>query len=192
MPRGRKPGERLRRTRMAKRFDNTGVVAIQASDGLFRAMKLENMPTPPDYGQVVDGWHRYYVDTRSMGADSERYRVFWSTRPSPESKTFSSSSFTIGGGHVVETLYVLAEFLRDQGVEFLALGNRHGAMFKDVRLSGSNFAYLTRNIPHSPACHVDFIEADTPEVVRAPGRILYNPSFNGTEDGLGVGDININ
>ena len=179
MARGRKPGEQLRVTRMAQRFDNTGVVKVQASEGVFSAMSLENMPFPPDAGTQVDGRWYFYLDSRSMGADSKRYRVCWPEPASPASKKLRTSAFSLTGAHTNETLYVLAEFLRDQGVDYVGLANEHGTMFKDSRLHGSKLAYLTRDIPHSPACHVDFIETDTPEVVRAPGRVLYNPLFYG-------------
>ena len=154
---------------MAKRFDGSGVVGIQCSEGVFSRLKLDRMPTPRDWGTVVDGVRYVTLDTRSQGVDSERYRVIWpelSNGPGSKNKT---SSFTLTGSHVNETLFVLAEFLRDQGVEFVALANKHGNAFSDVGLSGSGLAYLTRDVPHSPACHVDFFRTHTPEVSRASG-----------------------
>ena len=149
---------------MAKRFDGSGVVLIQCSEGAFQRLKLDALPPPRDQGTVASGYRFVRMDTRSMGADSERYRVIWpeeSNGPGSKNKT---SSFTLSGSHVRETLYVLTEFLRDQGVEFVRLANKHGNGFSDVRLSGSDLAYLTRTIPHSPACHVDFFEDDAPEL----------------------------
>ena len=96
------------------------------------------------------------MQPRQMGVDGERYRVVWpepSNGPGSKNRT---SSFSLSAGHINETLYVLAEFLRDQGVEFGSLANKHGNSFSDVRLSGSGLAYLSRDIPHSPACHVNF------------------------------------
>lgn len=160
----RKRGERLKTTRMAKRFDGSGVVGIQCSEGAFSRLKLDQMPTPRDWGTVVDGIRVVYLDPRSKGVDSERYRVIWpelSNGPGSKNKT---TSFTLTGSHVNETLYVLAEFLRDQGVDFIQLANKHGSGFSDARLGGTDLAYLSRDIPHSPASHVDFFQTDSPEV----------------------------
>ena len=148
---------------MAKRFDGSGSVLIQCSEGAFASLKLSEMPVPRDWGTVVDGVRYVTLDARSLGADSERYRVVWPEASNGPGSKNRSSSFTLSGSHVNETLYVLAEFLRDQGVEFVALANKHGNTFKDVRLSGSQLAYLTRDIPHSPACHRDFVIDDSPE-----------------------------
>lgn len=167
-------GDRLEIRRMAKKFDGSGVVLIQCSEGVFQRLKLDAMPVPRDYGTWVNGRHYAYIDTRSMGADSQRYRVIWpedSNGPGSKPKT---SSFTLSGTHINETLYVLAEFLRDQGVDFVSLANKHGNGFKDVRLSGSELAYLTGDIPHSPACHVDFVVDDSPEVTGAAGGTVYD------------------
>ena len=154
---------------MAKRFDGSGVVGIQCSEGVFSRLKLDRMPTPRDWGTVVNGVHYAYLDTRSHGVDSERYRVIWpelSNGPGSKNKT---SSFTLTGSHVNETLFVLAEFLRDQGVEFVRLANKHGNGFRNAQLGGSKLAYLARNIPHSPACHVDFVRTHAPEVCGPAG-----------------------
>ena len=164
---------------MAKRFDGSGVVGIQCSEGVFSRLKLDRMPTPRDWGTVVNGVHYAYLDTRSHGVDSERYRVIWpelSNGPGSKNKT---SSFTLTGSHVNETLFVLAEFLRDQGVEFVALANKHGNALRDIRLHGTNLAYLTRDIPHSPACHVDFAQTHPPEVSGTTRGIVANTSLNG-------------
>ncbi len=174
----RKRGEPLLGTRMAKRFDGSGVVLIQASEGAFSRMKLENLPPPRDRGYWVDGVQHTVMDFRSMGADSERYRVMWMEKAGPFSKKRATSSFTLSGAHVNETLYVLAEFLRDQGVEFCKLTNKHGAGLKDSRLSGGNLAYLSRNVPHSPACHVDFIGTDTPELSGPIGGAVHDAPLN--------------
>ena len=167
----RRPGERLKITRMAKRFDGSGVVGIQCSEGAFSRLKLDQMPTPRDWGVVIDGRRFVYLDSRSKGVDSERYRVIWPELSNGPGSKLRSTSFTLTGSHVNETLFVFAEFLRDQGVNFVRLANKHGNGFLDVRLSGSGLAYLTGDIPHSPACHVDFGLTDAPEVSGASGRI---------------------
>jgi len=162
--RGRQPGQSLCIAYMAKRFDGTGVVKVQCSEGAFSRLKLDQLPWPNELGWVEGGRRFMYMDTRQMGADSMRYRVVWPELANGPGSKNRTSSFTLIGAHVNETLYVLAEFLRDQGVEFLGLANRHGSAFSDVRLTGSKLAYLTRDIPHSPACHVNFLAADAPEV----------------------------
>lgn len=166
-------------TRMAKRFDGSGVVGIQCSEGAFSRLKLDQMPTPRDWGVVVNGRRIIYMDTRSHGVDSERYRVIWPELSNGPGSKLATSSFTLTDAHVNETLFVLAEFLRDQGVEFVKLANKHGSGFSDVRLSGSSLAYLGGTIPHSQACHVDFALADTPELGGASGRVLSATPLNG-------------
>ena len=147
-------------TRIAEKFDGSGVVKLQTSEGAYQRMMLQNLPSPNDWGEVVDGRRYVPMDTRGMGADSERYRVMWRVGNVGEGSSPATSSFSLDGNHSNETLFVLAEFLRDQGVEFVAITNKHGNPFKDVRLHGSKLAYLTRTVPHSPACHVDFLPPD--------------------------------
>ena len=164
---------------MAKRFDGSGVVGIQCSEGVFTSLKLANMPTPRDWGQMVNGIRVVYLDSRGHGVDGERYRVIWPEPTPGPGRKYRTSSFTLTSAHSNETLYVLAEFLRDQGVEFVALANKHGNAFSDIRLHGTNLAYLTRDIPHSPACHVDFAQTDAPEVGGATRRVVAHTSLNG-------------
>ena len=164
---------------MAKKFDGSGVVGIQCSEGVFTSLKLANMPTPRDWGQMVNGIRVVYLDTRGQGVDGERYRVIWPEPTPGPGRKYRTSSFTLTSAHSNETLYVLAEFLRDQGVEFVALANKHGNAFSDIRLHGTNLAYLTRDIPHSPACHVDFAQTHPPEVSGTTRGIVANTSLNG-------------
>ena len=182
MAMARRAGEWLRSTRMCKRFDGTGVVKIQCSEGAFSALRLDNIPTPSEWGEVVDGRRYVYADTRQMGADSVRYRVIWPELSNGPGSKLRSSSFSLGRSHTNETLYVLAEFLRDQGVEFVGLANKHGNRFRDSRLGGTQLAYLTRGIPHSPACHVDFVRKDAPELGGAPGLVFANTPLDGDSD----------
>ena len=149
---------------MAKKFDGTGVVKLQCSDGVYTALKLAQLPSPAELGEVVNGRRIMVRPKGGIGTDGVRYRVVWpelSNGPGSKNKT---TSFTLTGSHVNETLYVLAEFLRDQGVDFIQLANKHGSGFSDARLGGTDLAYLSRDIPHSPASHVDFFQTDSPEV----------------------------
>lgn len=168
----RRKGDRLTGCRMAKRFDGSGVVKIECSESVFAALKLSEMPRPRDWGYVVNGHHVVTFDTRNMGVDGERYRVIWPEYSNGPGSKLRTSSFSLSAAHCNETLYVLAEFLRDQGVAFVGLANKHGTQLRDVRLSGSHLAYLSGDIPHSPACHVDFVETYSPEVSGASGGIV--------------------
>ena len=132
----RQAGQELRQTVMPKKFDGTGVVRFQASEGVFNRMKMSEMPAPTNWGTIVDG-RRYVTPTpRTMPADSVRYRVIWPERVGGPDSVFSTGSFSLGGNHSNQTLFVLAQFLRDQGVEFIGLANKNGSRFKDVRLNG--------------------------------------------------------
>ena len=152
----RRPGERLKIARMCKKFDGTGVVKIQCSEGVYTSLKLSQMPFPAEAGEVIDGVTYMRLDSREMGVDGQRYRVIWPEPTPGPGRKYRTSSFSLSAGHINETLFVLAEFLRDQGVEFVALANKHGNSFGDARLHGGSLAYLAGDIPHSPACHVDF------------------------------------
>jgi len=167
---------------MAKRFDGSGVVGIQCSEGVFSRLKLENMPTPIDWGQWIDGQRYVYIDTRGKGVDSERYRVIWPELANGPGSKNKTSSFTLTGSHVNETLYVFAEFLRDQGVEFVKLANKHGSGFSDIRLSGSELTYLAGNAPHSPACHSDFVLTHSPELGGTPRWVVNDASLDAEAD----------
>ena len=153
---GRIAGDRLEATWMAKKFDGTGVVKLQCSEGVFASLKLANLPHPVELGTQVDGRWQFTRPKQGIGTDGVRYRVIWPELANGPGSKPRSSSFCLSRAHNNETLYVLAEFLRDQGVEFVALANKHGNAFSDVRLGGTGLAYLSRDIPHSPACHVDF------------------------------------
>ena len=122
---------------MPKRFDGTGVVQVQASDVAFHRMKLDLMEPPVDSGYWDGDYFYQYANYRSMGADSERYRVLWPSPPGEQVGKLPTTSFTLSGSHRNETLFVLAQFMRDQGVEFIKLANKHGNGFKDLRLWGS-------------------------------------------------------
>ena len=156
---------------MAKHFDGTGVVKLQCSEGVYTSLKLANLPVPAELGEVVDGYRVMTRPKQGIGTDGVRYRVIWPELSNGPGSKNRSSSFTLSRAHINETLFVLAEFLRDQGVEFVAIANKHGNSFRDVRLSGSHLAYLAGDIPHSPACHVDFFSTDTPEVSRTAGCV---------------------
>lgn len=127
---------------MPKTFEGDGVVYIQTSEGAFNDMKLENLPVPNNYGTVVGGYRLIQGFPVALGTSSKRYRILWPERVSPTSRKFRSSMFALSSSHSNQTLYVLAEFLRKQGVDFVCLADRNGCGFKPVRLSGSNLAYL--------------------------------------------------
>ena len=154
---------------MAKKFDGTGVVKLQCSEGVYTSLKLAQLPRPAELGEVVNGRRIMYMPKGGIGTDGVRYRVIWPELSNGPGSKPRTSSFTLSRAHINETLYVLAEFLRDQGVEFISLANKHGNSFSDVRLGNSGLAYLAGDIPHSPACHVDFFRTDTPELSRASG-----------------------
>ena len=155
---GRIAGDRLQTNWMAKKFDGTGVVKVQCSEGVFTSLKLANLPHPVELGTAYDGGWIMTRPKQGIGTDGVRYRVIWPELSNGPGSKPRSSSFCLSRAHTNETLYVLAEFLRDQGVEFVALANKHGNSFRDARLHGGSLAYLTGDIPHSPACHVDFGE----------------------------------
>lgn len=159
----RKAGEQLRQTFMPKKLDGTGAVKVQCSEGTFSALKLSLMPWPTDMGVVVDGRQWITMPSRHPGVDSERYRVIWpelSNGPGSKNKT---SSFTLGGQHSNQTLWVLAEFLRQQGVDFVALANKHGNAFKSAALHGGQLAYLPGTRVHSVLSSVNLFREPTPE-----------------------------
>ena len=156
---------------MASRFDGTGVVKLQCSEGVYSSLKLAKLPTPAELGEARGEYVIMQRPKQGIGTDGVRYRVIWPELSNGPGSKPRSSSFCLSRAHVNETLFVLAEFLRDQGVEFVALANKHGNAFSDVGLSGSGLAYLTRDVPHSPACHVDFFSTDTPEVSRTAGCV---------------------
>lgn len=160
----RKKGDWMAVHFMAKSFDGSGVVRIQTTESAAERMKLARMPYPKDRGQVIDGTRVVNVRRHSQNAGSTAYRVMWPEHSNgPESKLVTSR-FSLSSAHNMETVHVLAEFLRAQEVPFVGIANKDGSLLRDVRLLGSDLAYLTRDIPHSPACHLDFPLADSPEL----------------------------
>ena len=139
---GRKLGERLKVARMCKKFDGTGVVKIQCSEGAYAALKLSEMPYPSDWGKVVNGKRIVPANSWKMGVDSKRYRVLWPDLTQGARPKHRSSSFALNTRHTIETLYVLADFLRRQGVDFIGLANEHGSGFRPVELGPSSLAYM--------------------------------------------------
>ena len=160
---GRVAGDRLLGTYMPKSFDGTGTVKVQCSEGVFAALKLSLMPSPTDMGVVVDGRRYFTMPSRHPGVDSERYRVIWpelSNGPGSKNRT---SSFVLSGKHTNETLWVLAEFLRQQGVDFVALANKHGNAFHSAALHGGQLAYLPGTRVHAVLSSVNLFSEPTPE-----------------------------
>lgn len=148
---------------MPKCFDGSGVVKLQCSEGAFAALKLSEMPIPREWGEFRDGYHFVTLDSREMGADSQRYRVVWPVESNGPGSKLRSSSFSLGASHTNETLFVLAEFLRSQGVDFVALANRHGNTFKAAGLSGSGLAYMSGTRLHSVLAGCDLFVKPSPE-----------------------------
>ena len=156
----------------------SGVVKIQASEGVFARMKLENMPDPPEDGEVINGRRYVRMDTRSMGADSERYRVIWPEPSNGPGSKLRSSSFTLSGNHCNETLFVFAEHLRAQGVNFVGLANKHGNRFRDSRLNGTKLAYLSTDRFHSILANSDLFLKPTPEDSGPSGGQIHEPALH--------------
>lgn len=123
-------------------FDGTGPICWQGSESVYAALKLSEMPYPSDWGKVVNGKRIVPANSWKMGVDSKRYRVLWPDLTEGARPKHRSSSFALNTRHTIETLYVLADFLRRQGVDFVGLANEHGNAFKPVELGGSSLAYL--------------------------------------------------
>ena len=132
----RKAGDRLKKTMMPKRFDGKGVVWFQCSETAFYRMQMFGMPAPDDYGEVEGTYIYIQRPPKGMGADSVRYRVVWPALPGDTGTWLPTTSFTLSGNHCNETLFVLAEYMRGSGVQFVKLANKHGNGFKDSRLFG--------------------------------------------------------
>ena len=162
---GRIPGGRLRKTVMPGRMDGTDAVFIQCSEGAFSALKLENLPIPVGYGEVING--RRYINRppNTLGADSQRYRVIWPYRSDGPNSKLSTSSFSLSTGHTNQTLFFLAEFLRSQGVTYVSLADKNGTAFSSAALKGTSLAYLCRNELHTVAPVVDLVDEPFPEDV---------------------------
>lgn len=175
----RKKDDRLRVRAMPAKLDGSGVVKLQCSEGVYYALNLQFMPRPRDYGEMINGAHVVVADTRSMGADAERYRVIWPEYSNGPGSKLRSSSFTLGARHTNETLYVLAEFLRTQGVDFVGLANRHGSRFKPAGLSGSKLAYLPGTRLHSVLASCDLFVKPSPENSSSSGLQVHEPSLHG-------------
>lgn len=175
----RKRDERLRVRAMPKKFDGSGVVKLQCSEGVYYALKLHLMPRPRDYGEMINGAHVVMADTRSMGADAKRYRVIWPDRSNGPGSKLRTSSFSLGPGHSNQTLFVLAEFLRTQGVDFVGLANAHGSRFKAAGLSGSDLAYLRGTRLHSVLASCDLFVKPSPENSSPSGLQIHEPSLHG-------------
>jgi len=174
----RKAGDRVFSCRMAKRFDGSGVVRIQTTQSTAEKMKLDAMPVPADWGEWVDGRRVVRIVPHRLNAGSTAYRIQWPQYSNGPGSKLVTSRFSLSTQHVTETLYVLAEFLRDQGVDFVGITNQHGNPLGDVRLTGTELAYLTGDIPHSPACHTDFFVTHPPEISGTSGRIVDDLTLN--------------
>ena len=136
---------------------------MQCSESVFAALKLSEMPAPSDYGQIINGRRIVQHNTVGMGADAVRYRVLWNEFSNGAGSKQRSSSFSLSRKHTNETLYLLAEFLRSQGVDFDRLANKHGNGFKDARLTGSELAYLSTDRFHSILRDCDLFVKPSPE-----------------------------
>ena len=132
----RRKGDDLLQTFIVKRYEEEELVMLQCSRTAFDRMKLINLPESVITGQVKDGQLQWIKGRQQPGADSERYRVLWPGPPGAQAGKLPTTSFILGPNHCSETLYVLADFMREQGVEFIKLGNKSGNCLRDLRLFG--------------------------------------------------------
>ena len=165
----RKAGQRLRGTFMPKGFDGIKSVRVQCSEDTFNALKLSEMPLPQEGFKVVGNYVVRIMETRAMGADSMRYRVLWPDAAGRTPGKLRSSSFTLSGKHSNETLFVLAEHLRVQEVDFFAIANRHGNAFHSVLLHGADTFHLTGDMGHAIRSDFKLLTEPAPVNVGACG-----------------------
>ena len=128
-----------------KRLDGSGVIRFQCSSGAFELLKMQDMPLPSEL-LGTDGRRkpRNMFKARRPGGCSTAYRV---ALPPPEGwtgKRFPTKHFVLGAGHINETLVVLAEYWRAQGVDFIGITNEFGNLFDNVAMHG--FSLPVRNV----------------------------------------------
>ena len=54
---------------MASRFDGTGVVKLQTSEGAYTSLKLAQLPWPEEMGEVVNGRRQFVRPKQGIGTD---------------------------------------------------------------------------------------------------------------------------
>lgn len=126
----RKAGIRLIRTHIPKRTDGSGLVTLQTSEDTYELFNMDRFPMPQELEQYLSSGAGFPVPRRTSSANSTPYRILRSGTVVPTGHKFPSSSFSLGSQHINETLFVLAQLLKDAGGPFAALANKSGNRFR--------------------------------------------------------------
>ena len=111
---------------LAKRLDGSGVVHLRMRRGSLVALKLDQLPTPQEYGRIDPLSGARLITPRSVtrGVNQGYFRVAYAWNPNgPRPHT---ASFSLSSRFSDETLQVITNHLNDKGVDWLYLCNRHG------------------------------------------------------------------
>ena len=125
---------------MPRKLDGTGKVTIQASERVFRELKLDELPfpkpvgggDPPKFQNMTRGARRLRGMNTTYRVRMER-PVGWTKKKDP------TLSFQLSSTHINETLYFFAEFLRMKKVPFQRITNQNGNGFDAAGLQGGSF-----------------------------------------------------
>ena len=137
-------GNRLRKKPIAKRFDGTGVVTIQASSPNWETLKLHEIPFAPERLHTTSsGDQVVFFNPRSCGAGGVPYRVALERPEGWSGKKYPTLSFVLSSNHTNETLFMLADYWIKSDVPFVGITNKHGNIFSACGLQ--SWAHFTRD-----------------------------------------------
>ena len=111
---------------ISKSLDGSGVVHLRMRRGSLIALKLDQFPTPKDYGRIdpVSGKRRITPRTVTRGANQGYFRVAYAWNP--EGTRPHTASFALSSSYNMETLQVITDHLNKMQVDWLYLTNRNG------------------------------------------------------------------
>lgn len=111
---------------LAKRLDGTGVVHLRMRRGSLVALKLDQFPTPQEYGRINPVTGTRYITPRTVtrGANQGYFRVAYAWNP--EGTRPHTASFALSSSFNMETLQVITDHLNEMQVDWLYLTNRNG------------------------------------------------------------------
>ena len=120
------------------RIDGSGVTWIQAASDTFDEMRIGDWPSATENGHNGLGGGQIVWPGSLRKGQWKAYRFIRAGRFTETTGRPMTSMFSLSPEHTNQTLFVIAQALRDVGAPWAGLASETGARFRHVALSPTN------------------------------------------------------
>ena len=120
------------------RLDGTGVTWIQCASDTFAEMRIGDWPSATEQGHNGRGGGTIVWPGSLRKGQWKSYRFIRAGRFTETTGRPMTSMFSLSPEHTNQTLFVIAQALRDVGAPWAGLASETGARFRHVALSPAN------------------------------------------------------